>query len=143
VDQIPRSVGRLAARVLLIDDDEIAREFLASLLRDCGHEVWELSSPIGATRTILSERIEIVVLDVYMPDMDGDKSAKMLRQNPRLAGLSIVLVSSCDPKKLETLASRVRADAVVTKASARTDLATVVGRLAAQHRLTPKGSQRA
>ena len=59
----------MVSRVLLIDDDDIAREYLASLLRDAGHEVFELPSPIGATRTILSEGIEAVVLDVIMPDM--------------------------------------------------------------------------
>ena len=83
-------------RVLLIDDDDIAREFLASLLKDGGHEVHELPSPIGATRTILNEGIDVVVLDIFMPQMDGDKSAKMLRENPRLEGMGIVLVSSCD-----------------------------------------------
>jgi len=133
----------MAARVLLIDDDDIAREFLSSLLRDAGHQVWELSSPIGATRTILSERIEIAVLDVYMPDMDGDKSAKMLRQNPRLTGLSIVLVSSCELNKLAALATRVRADAIVSKADARGQLAGVVTRLAAQIRSGAKGTERA
>src|SRR5262245_5709361 len=97
---------QMVSRVLLIDDDDIAREYLASLMRDAGHEVFELPSPIGATRTILSEGIEAVVLDVFMPDMDGDKSAKMLRENSRLSALAIVLVSSSEPEKLREIAER-------------------------------------
>lgn len=124
----------MVARVLLIDDDDIAREFLASLLRDAGHEVCELPSPIGATRTILSEGIDIVILDVFMPQMDGDKSAKMLRENPRLAGLAIILVSSCDTAKLTEIATRVRADAVVSKADARFELVPTVNRMALRSR---------
>ncbi|MFZ5895074.1 MAG: response regulator [Myxococcota bacterium] len=116
----------MVARVLLIDDDDIAREFLAGLLRDAGHEVFELPSPIGATRTILSERIEAVVLDVFMPDMDGDKSAKMLRENSRLADLAIVLISSSNIDLLQEIAARVKADAVVCKADARTTLVSTV-----------------
>lgn len=123
-------------RVLLIDDDDIAREFLASLLRDAGHEVYELPSPIGATRTILNENIDVVVLDIFMPQMDGDKSAKMLRENPRLEGIGIVLVSSCDASQLEEIAARVKADAVVPKSEARTRLVPTVNRL----RRTPQPS---
>jgi CheY-like chemotaxis protein len=119
----------MPARVLLIDDDDIARELLASLLREGGHHVLELPSPIGATRAIVNNAIEIVVLDVFMPQMDGDKSAKMLRENPRLAGLIIVLVSSCDPTQLEEIATRVRADAVVSKSEARTKLLTTINQL--------------
>ena len=119
----------MPARILLIDDDEIAREFLASLLRDGGHVVHELPSPIGATRAILANAIEVVVLDIFMPQMDGDKSAKMLRENPRLQGIAIVLVSSCEPAQLEEIAKRVKADAVVSKADARTNLLLTVNRL--------------
>jgi CheY-like chemotaxis protein len=102
---------------------------LSSLLVEAGHQVWELPSPIGATRTILSEAIEIVILDIFMPQMDGDKSAKMLRENPRLQELAIILVSSCDPARLQTLAERVSADAVVPKSRAREQLVEVVNRL--------------
>ena len=116
----------MGSRVLLIDDDDVAREFLAELLREAGHEVFELPSPIGATRTILSEGIEAVVLDVFMPDMDGDKSARMLRENSRLAGLAIILISSSELGELEEIAARVKADAVVCKADARTTLVPTV-----------------
>jgi CheY-like chemotaxis protein len=126
----------MLARVLLIDDDDITREFLSSLLTSAGHQVWELPSPIGATRTILSERIEIVILDIFMPQMDGDKSAKMLRENPRLTNLAIILVSSCDVEKLKDLAQRVDADAVVPKADAREQLVRVVNRVARSPRRT-------
>lgn len=115
-------------RVLLIDDDDIAREFLASLLRDGGYEVFELPSPIGATRTILNERIEILVLDVFMPDMDGDKLIKILRDNPRLGNLSIVLVSSCNAEELASVAARVKADDVVPKSEARARLLSAVAK---------------
>jgi CheY-like chemotaxis protein len=51
----------------------------------------------------------------FMPDMDGDKSAKMLRENNRLSALAIVLVSSSEPEKLRDIAERVKADAVYAR----------------------------
>lgn len=116
-------------KMLLIDDDDIAREHLASILRDAAYEVFELPSPIGATRTILTERIDVVILDVFMPQLDGDKFAKLLKDNPKLSRVAIVLVSSCEPGELGEIAIRVKADAVVSKGDARTKLADVVARV--------------
>jgi CheY-like chemotaxis protein len=70
--------------------------------------------------------------------MDGDKSAKMLRENPRLQDLGIILISSCEEERLRTLADRVGADAVVPKAEARAKLVQVVGRVMRTPRSTPR-----
>jgi CheY-like chemotaxis protein len=109
-------------RVLVIDDDEIARELVVSILQDGGYETFELSSPIGATQMISREKIELLVLDIMMPGLSGDKLAKMLRANPRLGRIGIVLVSSCNPAELEKLATSVRADGVVLKSEIRQKL---------------------
>src|SRR5882724_4118946 len=109
-------------KVLVIDDDAVARELLVSILREGGHETFELHSPIGATQIIAKEGLDAVVLDVLMPAFSGDKLAMMLRSNPRLSHLIIVLVSSCDKRELDNLAKQVHADAVVSKRDARTTL---------------------
>jgi CheY-like chemotaxis protein len=106
-------------KALVIDDDDVARELIVSVLEAGGYEAVGLPSPIGATQTILDRHIEIVVLDLLMPALSGDKLAKMLRSNARLANLLIVLVSSSDIDKLKELAALVRADAVVAKADIR------------------------
>ena len=109
-------------KALVIDDDDVARELIVSLLDAGGYETVGLPSPIGATQTIIEQRVEIVVLDLLMPALSGDKLAKMLRSNARLANLVIVLVSSSDVEKLKELAASVRADAVVSKAEIRKQL---------------------
>ena len=118
-------------RTLVIDDDEIARELVVSTLRDDGYETFELASPIGATQVISREKIEIVVLDIMMPGLSGDKLAKMLRANPRLGLLGIVLVSSCSPEQLAQVAESVRADAVVRKSEIRHKLLPMMMRVRA------------
>lgn len=120
----------MSARVLIIDDDDIAREHLGSILREGGHAVHELPSPIGATMLIMRESIEVVVLDVFMPSMSGDKFAKLLRGNPRLSACAIVLVSSCPSRELHEVSEHVRADAVVSKEDAGRDLLPTVTRIA-------------
>jgi CheY-like chemotaxis protein len=113
-------------RVLVIDDDDIARELAVSILRGGGYETFDLPSPIGATQVILNTEIEVVVLDLMMPGLSGDKLAKMLRSNPRLQNLVIVLVSSCAVAELKALATKVKADSVVSKSDVRKSLRAVV-----------------
>jgi CheY-like chemotaxis protein len=118
-------------RTLVIDDDEIARELVVSILREGGYEPFELSSPIGATQMISREKIEIVVLDIMMPGLSGDKLARMLRANPRFGRIGIVLVSSCNLAELQDVAASVRADAVVLKPEIRQKLLPTLMRLRA------------
>jgi CheY-like chemotaxis protein len=113
-------------RALVIDDDDIARELLVSVLKDGGYETFELPSPIGATQTIFQEQIDVVVLDVMMPALSGDKLARMLRSNPRLGSLVIVLVSSASMDDLKQLAASVKADAVVSKRDVRKSLLSAI-----------------
>jgi CheY-like chemotaxis protein len=118
-------------RALVIDDDEIARELVVSILRDGGYETFELSSPIGATQMLSREKIELLVLDIMMPGLSGDKLAKMLRANPRLGRIGIVLVSSCNLAELQEIAASVRADAVVLKPEIRLKLLPTLMRVRA------------
>lgn len=115
-------------RVLVIDDDDIARELLASTLEEHGHDVFELPSAIGASREIFRNGIDAVVLDVMMPDINGDKLAKLLRNNSRGKTLAIVLVSSRPVEELQALAAIATADAVVAKERIRLDLGKALNR---------------
>jgi CheY-like chemotaxis protein len=105
---------------------------MCELLRDKGCEVFSVGTPIGVTRLIGIHKIDVIVLDVMMPDISGDKLAKLLRSNPRLSQLTIVLVSGEDGNALDLMAAEVKADTVVSKSNIQHDLANSV--LSAHHR---------
>lgn len=115
-------------RALIIDDDDIARELLRSTLEDAKLEVFELPSPIGATKKIIDEKINVVVLDVMMPEVSGDKLARLLRGNPKMGRVGIILVSSLPPEELRKLQRESGADAIVEKSRIRHDLVRAVER---------------
>ncbi len=67
--------------ILLVDDDNDLREALAEQfdLHD-GFEVLQAPGANAGIELALSERIDMILLDVDMPDMDGREACKMMRQ---------------------------------------------------------------
>ena len=117
-------------RVLVIDDDDIARMAMVDLLAAAGHLVSDLPSPIGATQKLLQDQIDVVVLDVMMPSLRGDKLATLLRKNPRLQHLGVILVTGALPDELHEVAGLVEAQAVIEKAKIDEALVEAVNRAA-------------
>ena len=99
---------------------------MCELLRDKGCEVFNAGTSIGVTRLIGIHKVDVIVLDIMMPDISGDKLAKLLRSNPKLAQLAIVLVSGADLNALEQIAAEVKADAVVSKSHIHRELTNSV-----------------
>ena len=120
------AMNRSNLHVLVIDDDDIAREFICDILRRAGFTVEDLPSTIGVTNRLTRDHFQVVVLDVMMPALSGDKLTVLLRKNQQLQHLGIVLVSSAPKEELEAMARDHGADAVVSKEEARERLATAV-----------------
>jgi two-component system cell cycle sensor histidine kinase/response regulator CckA len=80
-------------RVLLVEDEEVVRNFAARALKRQGYKVLEASSGVEALEVMEKNKgkVDIVVSDVVMPEMDGPTLLKELRKtNP---GLKIIFVS--------------------------------------------------
>jgi len=123
--------------VLVIDDDEIAREYMCDVLRKAGFHVDDMPSSIGVTSRVTRDHYNVVVIDVMMPAIRGDKLATLLRKNPQLRNLGVVMVSGAPREELEQLGSEIDASRVVSKANARTQRVDAVLR-AYQERPEPK-----
>lgn len=128
-------------RVLIIDDSDTARATIANTLLDAGYQVFEISSAIGATRTILRNHIEAVVVDVSMPGLSGDMLIKVLRKNVRFVDLTIIVVSGTEQQGLDAIRQSGEADGVLSKAQIPTELVQLLGRLLTQPR-RPRTVQR-
>jgi two-component system, chemotaxis family, response regulator WspR len=123
----PESGSRSA--VLIIDDSEIDREAMASVLSGAGLVVHVLPSPIGATRLARQLGVRAVVIDQNLPAMDGNKLAQLFRGNPVMRNIRVVLVSGNDDERMTEIAREARADAFVSKGRMHTELARTVLRL--------------
>lgn len=124
-------------RILVIDDSDAARAAVNAVLAPAGYEVYQLPSAIGATRTILREHIDAVILDVTMPGLSGDRLIELLRSNPRFNELVIIVISG-DPGHLKRISDTLDVDGVVAKSQLKSRLELTLARaLASSKRRSP------
>ncbi len=102
--------------VLIVDDDESARELLATRLRREGYEVLQIGDSAQAFRMVLQTRPDAIVSDVVMPFMDGFELCAALRSRQELSGVPIILLTALDVAAPDrNLARSVGASALVRR----------------------------
>jgi CheY-like chemotaxis protein len=83
-------------RVLVIDDDELAAEMTAAISAEHGHETAIAGSAAEGMGLLEQDpRIDVVVCDLHMPQMDGLALLRHLRQRGR--AVPFVLLSGDEP----------------------------------------------
>jgi PAS domain S-box-containing protein len=81
------------AKVLLVDDDERNLLALQTVLEDLGKVVLARSGE-EALRHLLKGEFAVILLDVYMPGMDGYETAQIIRNREQTKGIPIVFLSA-------------------------------------------------
>lgn len=79
------------ARVLIVDDEALARFTMGEILKAAGHKVFEVAGGTDAMTAIVRHRVEVAVVDLIMPGMDGvTVTSGLHRDHP---GVKVVAVS--------------------------------------------------
>jgi signal transduction histidine kinase/CheY-like chemotaxis protein len=94
-----RKIGRPVRRVLVVDDDpDVLRLFTRSLhVYDSRLSVITASTGQGALEALNAEPVDLVLLDVVMPGLDGWQVANSLQQNAGFRDTPVIMVSANDP----------------------------------------------
>jgi CheY-like chemotaxis protein len=79
--------------ILLVDDDRIAAEIQATILRRFGFEVLTCSEGADAIRLLEKHRPRVLLLDLMMPGIDGFDVARELQEKPHLRPKLVIAVT--------------------------------------------------
>ena len=79
--------------ILIIDDDDSARELLAGLLRNQGYDVITAATGKEGLDMASKLRPQVITLDIVMPDMDGWEVLTALKSDPTTAAIPVIMVS--------------------------------------------------
>ena len=80
--------------VLVVDDDEDNTVIASTILRTHGYDVRVASSGMGALKILAEEHIDLVLLDIMMPEMDGIEVLDRMQSNPRNSAIPVILVTA-------------------------------------------------
>lgn len=94
----------MAARVLIIDDEEAIRFSLRGILEDEGMEVLEASDAESGLALADGEALDLVFLDIWLPGMDGLAALDLLRADH--PDVPVVMISGHGT--IETAVSAIR-----------------------------------
>jgi DNA-binding response OmpR family regulator len=83
-----------AKRILLAEDEKDLREAVKAELTSQGYVVIEAENGTEALNLTISEKPDIVLLDIVMPEMDGMTVLKKIRENPEVADMSVIMLTN-------------------------------------------------
>ncbi len=69
-------------RILVAEDNRINRLFIEEVLTSHGHEVGFAETGREALERLATERFDLVLMDIRMPDMNGDEATRIIRTTP-------------------------------------------------------------
>ena len=84
----------MPATVLIVDDEECARELLYLHLSNAGYRVLLAEDAIIGGHFLLGERVDLLIADVQMPFMDGLDLVQAIRNDPSVSSMPVVFVTS-------------------------------------------------
>jgi adenylate cyclase len=84
------------ATLLVVDDDAANRDVLARLLERLGHTVLQAANGRLALETLATHRVDVMLLDLMMPELDGFEVLARCRADAALRELPVIMISALD-----------------------------------------------
>lgn len=85
------------SKVLVIDDQQIPRKAVATILRESGHEVAEAATGAEGVQLARDFSPDVIVLDVYMPGLDGFEVVERLKSDPATTAAPVIFLTAESP----------------------------------------------
>jgi len=91
-------------RILIVDDDMINRKLLSVIIKKSGdYEVIEAENGLEALNIIKNEPIDMILLDIIMPVMDGIDLLKIIKDDSNYQNIPVSILTTDDTRKPEVL----------------------------------------
>jgi two-component system chemotaxis response regulator CheY len=89
-----RGTESMQKNVLVVDDDSLIRQLVSLILRSAGYTAIEAVNGEDALNKLGSTRVEMVITDLRMPQMDGVEFIRQLRKRPEHESTPVVMMTS-------------------------------------------------
>lgn len=94
------------SRILVVDDKPIFRETIAYVLRQNGYQAVSAANGLEALEILQKYHLDLILLDVGMPVMDGITCLKKIREDPKFRDLPVILLTAVTEREIVMSAAR-------------------------------------
>jgi two-component system alkaline phosphatase synthesis response regulator PhoP len=105
----------MSQRILVVDDDKKIVRLVRAYLEQAGFQVFTAYDGGTALHIIRSERPDLVVLDLMLPDQDGWEITRIVRADPNLADMPIIMLTARIEDADKIVGLELGADDYITK----------------------------
>ncbi len=103
-------------RILLVDDSDVVLAMTSEALEERGFEVITAANGIDANRYLFQkEKPDLIIIDVMIPLLNGNKTARLIKENENTKQIPILLLSSKSEEELRRLAVESMAEGFIQK----------------------------
>lgn len=92
-DMMPGAVTK-GKKILLVDDASVFLSLAGKMLERTGAHILTARNGIDAIRIVQTENPDVIVLDLVMPEMTGDKVCQMVKGDPATSDIPVIIVTS-------------------------------------------------
>ncbi|MGD8406294.1 MAG: response regulator [Anaerolineales bacterium] len=117
------------AKILIVDDDIQTTKLLELLLAERGYEATSVNDSSQAIKVAKLENPDLIVLDLMMPEPDGFKVCRTLREDAQFIFTPILIVTALDDTDSKIVAYGAGADNYLIKPYDIDDLADTIKRM--------------
>lgn len=115
IDQLTQRTSSEPYMVLIVDDSPLMTEVYALALRAAGMRVVSTTNPMEVPDLLVEQQPDLILLDVYMPDCNGQELAAVIRQQPEYHSVPIVFLSGETDRSVQLAALARGGDDFLTK----------------------------
>jgi len=120
----------MATRVLVVEDSSAMRSLIATTVEEIrGVEVVEAGNGFDALRVLPQQRIDLIITDINMPDINGLEIVHFVKNNPNYHRIPIIIVTTERGEEDRKKGLALGASEYITKPFNPEDLRQIVVRL--------------
>lgn len=118
------------AKILIVEDDRSLLELLRHILESDGHMPVLADNGKAGLQWLKEVRVDLALLDLMLPDMNGMEICAAIKENPRTRGIPVIILTGNDSNNARIKAgTEVSADLFLNKPIEPNDLKSAVRKM--------------